>query len=123
MKETSAWDISEANNVFGKNLTCIHSVEEWARSVGYRNTDQFSRHYRNYFGKRPKAEMVKIRLQKAISLLKASPEISCYEVARAIGKKDEKALHKYFKTHAGKPPSAFRTQKGGRKMGNDFSSL
>ncbi len=112
MKETSARNVSEANNVFGKNLKGIHSVEEWARVVGYRNTDQFSRDYRNYFGKRPKAVMVNIRLQKAISLLKTSPDISCYEVAKAIGKKDEKALHKYFKTHAGKPPSAFRPKKG-----------
>lgn len=117
MEESSTVVIRKATDVLVKNLPEIRSVEEWAEAVGYRNAANFSREFRNHFGKRPKVVMVDVRLQKAINLLRENPEISCYEVARAIGKKDEKALHRYFITHTHKPPSVYR-QKMGTKKGD-----
>ncbi len=102
--------IIDANSVLIQQLSEIHTISKWARLVGFTDAVRFSREYRNYFGVSPKKAMVEIRLKTAISLLKSKPCMSCYEIARAIGKKDEKSLNFYFSVHIGKPPTAFRTK-------------
>lgn len=110
-KQSSTPKIELANEILKENLTKILSVEEWAKACGYRNADSFSRRYRNQFGIRPKHAMVKHRLKKAKQMLIEEPEISCYEVAQAIGKRDEKELHRYFITHTQNPPSFYREKR------------
>ena len=111
MNTSSAPEIQKANEILSAKLKEILSVQEWAETLGYHDMARFSREYRNHFGERPKEHMVKIRLEKAIGLLRNNPKISCYEVAQSIGKKDEKALHRYFMIHANTPPSAFRQKR------------
>ncbi|MCH8550233.1 MAG: AraC family transcriptional regulator [Balneolaceae bacterium] len=89
-KQSSASRIESADKVLLENLAEILSVEEWAKACGYQNADYFSKRYRKYFGIRPKRAMVQIRLQKAKQMLIEEPQISCYEIAQAIGKRDEK---------------------------------
>jgi len=111
MKPSSVTDITKANEILAENLSEIANVQEWAEAVGYKELSLFSRTYRNCFGMRPKKYMVKLRLDKAIRLLRNNPAISCYEVARAIGKQDEKALHRFFITHGKKTPSYYKLHK------------
>jgi len=85
-------------------LAEINTVSEWAAVLGFKNEKTFSRRYRNENGKRPKSILIKMKLDHAIHLLNNNPEMSCYEIAREIGKKDEKALNFFFRTHLGKSP-------------------
>lgn len=108
MKKVSDTDIKQANIVLENNLKDICSVREWAQVLGFNDPVRFNRAYRNIFGEKPKSAMVRMRLGEAVRLLRECPDMSCYEVARAIGKKDEKALNYYFYTNIGQPPSSFR---------------
>jgi len=65
----------------------------------YKNIRRFSRLYRNKFGVRPKSVIVQTKIDYAVQLLQKKPELSCYEIAQAIGKEDEKGLNFFFNTH------------------------
>jgi transcriptional regulator GlxA family with amidase domain len=91
----------------------IDRVNEWARAMGYKNSKRFSRLFRNHFKKQPKKILDEIKVQKAIELLTNGNEMSCYEVAWEIGKRDEQALYKFMIRKTGYHPSYFLDSKKG----------
>ena len=102
--------IATANSILKKNISSINTVAEWASAMEYNNGKTFARKYREEFGTKPKAALVKIKLNYAVQLLKKNPEISCYEVARAIGKSDEKSLNFFFNTHLNRAPGTYKSK-------------
>jgi len=92
-----------------EKIAKISTVEEWAEELGY-DTKTFARKYRNKFGSRPKAVIIQTKLDLAVDLLHNNPEMSCYDVARAIGKEDEKALNYFFYTHLKKSPRSHKSK-------------
>ncbi len=102
---TEAEALPKADRVLREKLSEIHTVSEWADLLGFKSDKTFSRKYRNKKGKRPKHVLIKTKLDRALYLLKNNSGMSCYEVAQEIGKKDEKALNFFFKTHLGMSPT------------------
>ncbi len=102
--------IEESIQILEMNLTKIDRVSEWSEYCVYVDGKIFSRLFRNHFGFRPKLMMNKLKIEKAVELL-ADGEMSNYEVAHEIGKKDEKALYSFFKQQTGKAPEFYRSKK------------
>lgn len=99
--------IEKAVEFLKLRLKEIDRVGEWARAMGYKNEKRFSLLFRNCHGKRPKKTMDQMKARKAIELLSDDNEMSCYEVAREIGKRDEHALFHYIVRMTGHPPRYF----------------
>jgi len=76
--------------------------------MGYSNSNLFALHYRKVFAQKCKQAMVKIRLEKAIQIMRITPSVKCFEVANQIGLPDELALYKYFKRHLHNSPTFYR---------------
>lgn len=105
-------DIYKANEILGKDLDSIRTIDDWADVMGFK-TKVFAHHYRKAFGHTCKKEMVRIRLQRARHLIGTRVDLRYYQIADMVGLADEYALNKYFKRHTGNPPSYFR--KNGQK--------
>lgn len=103
--------ITEALEVLSTHLKDIERVSQWAEFMGYNDTVRFSRLFRNYFRKTPKSVMDNIKLDKAIELLTSPEDLSCYEVAWEIGKRDEHALFHFVKRMTGRAPTDFSSRK------------
>ncbi|MCH8569664.1 MAG: helix-turn-helix domain-containing protein [Balneolales bacterium] len=106
----STLGLAKADSVLRENIAQIGTVAEWAEVVGYADPKSFARKYRNKFDRRAKEAIIKTKLDVAISLLKNKPDLSCYEIARKIGKEDEKALNYFFYTHLRRPPREYRSK-------------
>lgn len=100
--------MEQALQVAQKNLKEIRTVTEWAEEMGYENPKTFSRKFRNYFGRRPKSKLIKIRVDEFVKLSKRNPNVGCYVIALNLGFKDEIALSKFIKRHTGASPNNWR---------------
>ena len=103
-KSAGRMELTKADEILRKRMSEIDTVARWANELGFNSEKVFSRKYRNEYGKRPKSVLIKMKLERALFLLEHDPEMNCFEVARAIGKKDEKALNFFFRTHMGISP-------------------
>ena len=101
-----------ANVILRKNIAEISSVSQWAELMGYSDPKKFSADYLNNFRKRPKKNIVLLKVQVAIYLLEKHQSKSCYIIAKELGLKDEKALNDFIRNHTGNPPTYYR--KNGR---------
>lgn len=110
MKRKNEVPIDQYTQILKGNIKSIDRVGEWCESCGYKDMKKFSRVIRNNFGIRPKKLMNRIKLEIAIKLL-SEGELSNYEIALEIGKRDEKALYTFFKQQMGNPPNFYRRKK------------
>jgi AraC-like DNA-binding protein len=107
MKRKAEVPIDHCVQILKGNIKSIDRVGEWSEICGYNDVKKFSRLFRNHFGIRPKKLMNRIKLEIAINLL-SEGKSSNYEIARDIGKKDEKVLYTFFKQQTGKPPEIYK---------------
>lgn len=107
-KKTARDRLFNARELLLSNIKELDTIYEWAVLVGYDCPKKFSSDYRNHYKRRPKKDMIHYKLNKAIELIKTNPELSLYEVALEVGKKDEKSLHAFFKRNSYKHPSYYR---------------
>ncbi|WP_069130075.1 helix-turn-helix domain-containing protein [Rhodohalobacter halophilus] len=105
MKER--YQIKKSIELLKDNLHTIDRVNEWGRMMGYDSPKLFSRDFRNYYGKRPRVYLLRIKVRKALKLL-ANSDKSHYEIAKLIGKRDEQALYHFIKKQTGNAPSYYR---------------
>lgn len=111
MRKNKIENLDKSLEVLEKQIKSIDRVSEWAEACGYTNPKTFSRHFRNHFGERPGIVMKRAKLEKAIELLTNGEELSNYEIARNIGKKDEQALYHFVKGQTDKPPEFYKRNK------------
>jgi YesN/AraC family two-component response regulator len=76
--------------------------------IFYLSREYISRKFKQEFGENISDYMMKIRMQKAKSLLKNSP-LKIYEIANMIGYQDDKYFRKVFKKAEGITPNEFRS--------------
>ncbi|WML51403.1 response regulator [Neobacillus sp. PS3-12] len=76
--------------------------------VFFLSREYISRKFKQEFGENISDYIVKIRMQKAKSLLKNS-ELKIYEIANMIGYQDDKYFRKVFKKVEGITPNEFRS--------------
>lgn len=107
MSDKSKVPIDQAIDFLQERLNDIDRVHEWGEAMGYSFSDRFSYKFREHFGERPKEVMRAIKTKQAIKLL-INTDMSCYEIANCIGKKDEHSLFQFIKKETGKPPRMIR---------------
>lgn len=96
--------ISAAVKVLRENLNEISSTEEWAVFMNWDCAVRFSRMFRKHTGKRPSQVLIETKIETAVKLLQEKPVLNCFDIAKHIGKADDKALNKYLKYHTGRVP-------------------
>lgn len=101
---TKSSHISDSISILQENLTDIARVNEWAETMGYRNTKTFSRCFLRYYTVRPCKVMEFIRLKSIHQQLQLS-NTSNFEIARKHSLPDEKALNKFVNYHLSCSPS------------------
>jgi AraC-like DNA-binding protein len=69
--------------------------------------------WRRHFARPPWRYVLDLRLQEARHLLRAAPELSVGEVARACGFPDQRYFATVFRRETGESPTAFRRGSGG----------
>ncbi|MCG2588241.1 helix-turn-helix domain-containing protein [Rhodohalobacter sulfatireducens] len=111
MKSDKEVPIEKSIRILQENITKIDRVYEWAEACGFNNPKKFSRLFRNHFGERPSVVMKKMKVDKAIELLSNGEDLSNYEIALKIGKRDEKALNHFIRQQTGNPPENYKSKK------------
>jgi transcriptional regulator GlxA family with amidase domain len=99
--------IDSAYESLESNLKTIDRVSEWAELCNYTSSKKFSRLFRNRYGVRPIVVIKKLKLRIATALLMEN-DLSNFEIAREIGKRDEQALYHFFVQQTGNSPSFYR---------------
>jgi two-component system, response regulator YesN len=131
-KAVKEWETEEAKRITTKNspqsndeITPVyHSIADIEKylqdhydrevklqeiaDVFFLSREYISRKFKQEFGENISDYMVKIRMQKAKSLLKNS-ELKIYEIANMIGYQDDKYFRKVFKKVEGITPNEFRS--------------
>jgi transcriptional regulator GlxA family with amidase domain len=102
--------IQKSVEILKEDLKEIDRVSEWAEACCYNNPKKFSRLFRNHFGERPSVVMKKMKVDKAIELLSNGEDLSNYEIALKIGKRDEQALYHFIKQQTGKAPEFYKSK-------------
>jgi len=92
MEENRVNPVEDAIIVLSENIIEIDRVVEWSQKMGYETERAFSKDFRVHFGKRPKRVMISLKIAMAVQLLSINHEMGCYEIAQAIGKKDEQGV-------------------------------
>lgn len=111
MKSDKELPIEESVGILQESIQEIDRVSEWAEACGYKNTKTFSRLIRNHFGDRLSVVMKKKKVDKAIKFLSNGEELSNYEIALEIGKRDEQALYHFIKQQTGEAPEFYKSRK------------
>ncbi|TVR17219.1 MAG: AraC family transcriptional regulator [Balneolaceae bacterium] len=107
MKRQPELPIDSAYETLESNLKTIDRVSEWAEFCNYTSSKKFSRLFRNRYGVRPIVIIKKLKLRIATALLMEN-DLSSFEIAREIGKRDEQALYHFFVQQTGNSPSFYR---------------
>jgi len=81
-------------------------VESLAAALGMRR-EVFSRKFATIFGAPPKRVLERNLMRRAVALL-AKPDVRVREVAARLGFADEFYFSRFFRKHAGVPPSALK---------------
>ncbi len=100
--------MEKALQVAQKNLKEIRTVTEWAERMGYDCSKHFLRKFKRYYGIPPKPKLVELRIEKFHEIIKANPQVSCFEIGFKLGVGDEKDLNRYIRKHTGKPPTEWK---------------
>ncbi|MFC0212349.1 AraC family ligand binding domain-containing protein [Paenibacillus chartarius] len=88
------------------------SIEEMAHTLGYHRT-YLSKIFKQFTGLPPMGYLLKIRMERAASLLQESLTIE--QVASSVGYPDALYFSKQFKKYHGVTPSEYRAQRAGRR--------
>lgn len=107
MKRNAKVPIDQCTQILKGNIRSVDRVGEWCEICGYKDVKKFSRLIRNHYRMRPKKMMNKLKIEMAIKLL-SETEMGCYEIAREIGKPDEKALYSFIKQQKNESPEFYR---------------
>jgi transcriptional regulator GlxA family with amidase domain len=107
MKRLPELPLEEAIKVLEREVREIDRVSEWAKACNYSSSKLFSRKFRNHFGIRPITIIKKLKVKIAINLLK-NTQLSNYEIALEIGKRDEQALYHFIKQQTGNSPEFYK---------------
>lgn len=100
--------VQQAEDILQDRLHDVDGVEKWAKLLGYPSAKAFSQDYKRAFHRSPIQALIHAKLYRAVRLLRLAMNLTCFDIAVAIGKKDEKGLNFFFKTHTGQPPRYFR---------------
>ncbi|MFC4319980.1 AraC family transcriptional regulator [Litchfieldia salsa] len=115
-KEKDTWpkNIQDAVLNMEKNYDCLQSLEEIASAVGL-SKYHFTRIFRKTTGYTPIEYLSKIRMEKAVNLLRHT-DLSIDEIAKKIGYSSGSYFIKVFRQWIGFPPGEFR-------LGRDLASV
>lgn len=103
--------IENALKVAKENLRRIRTVKDWAESMGYSCTKDFSRRMRNYYKMRPSKSLISLKSIIAIKLL-SETEKTVYEIGYCrLGIGDEKKFWQFMRYHTGYSPTEVRAMK------------
>lgn len=121
--EDNKLPISKAIDVLILNISNIDSTFEWSQKMHWTCPVHFSRNFKRMYGIRPSQLLIDIKVKIAIDLIQCERQISCFDISKHIGKRDDKALNKFLKYHTGHPPSWFRKNQSYQfKFDNKFLS-
>ncbi len=101
-------NIELALEILQNNISEINTVSEWSDALGFHSNKLFSRHFRNYYGVRPKEMITKTKIQKIKECLLNSPNEILFCIARELGFPNDQALYMFVKRHTGKSPSELK---------------
>lgn len=99
-------DLAAAVDLIDKRVHDPPSMEEMAESVSY-SPRHFARRFRALFGCTPHTYVTARRLDHARRLLLEN-RLLVHEVAEALGFSSVATFSRWFATHVGRPPTAFR---------------
>jgi len=102
--------MERAPKVARENLKKIRTVTEWAKRMGYDSPKYFSKRFKEHYGEPAKSELVEIRLNVFQNVIRANPELSCYEIGQLLGLGDENNLNEYIIYHTKFSPTWWRNQ-------------
>lgn len=115
LKGTKAGLAKQVRSFIETNFVKIQSVsqiaEEFQVSLPY-----LSKIFRHDYGFGPKEYLDDVRIKAAMKLLQKR-NLLCYEIARAVGLKDEDALGKLFRRQNFPSPKALRKNWRGERCG------
>ena len=103
--------MDQAIDLAKSRLSDIHTVTEWSELMRYKKVRSFSEEFQECFGERPVKALARLKLDRAIGMLKEDKNVLHYKVAKEIGLANEQALYKFIKFHTGKTPSHFKNNK------------
>lgn len=89
-----------------EQFAAIHSITEIAEKF-HISPVWLTRTFRNGYGMGPKEYLDAVRIRQAMKLLEKR-RLHCYEIAQAVGLKDEDALGKLFKRQGIPAPTILR---------------
>lgn len=98
--------VAEAMRHIRENPGEIHSIESLADRVSYA-PDHFTRLFRKVAGVAPKEYCIRVRIERAQHLLRAS-DMSVQQIATALGYADIYFFSRQFKTRTGLAPTEYR---------------
>lgn len=99
--------VAKTRQYIDENYTRHLSIQEMAEKFGY-NYSYFCIIFKKHIGLSPNEYVIEKRINKAKSLLLASPDLSIRDIAAFIGYDDAYYFSRIFKAVAGVTPSAFR---------------
>lgn len=96
-----------AINLLKEHLHEIDTVHDWMTLLRKFGITEPERKLK-LVGLRRSKILIQLKVNEAIHLLSTRPDVSCFEIAIRIGKKNERVLNKFLKRHTGNPPSFYR---------------
>ena len=82
-------------DILVRNITKIHSVEQWADLIGY-SRSHFCRKFTQRFGENPKKILRRARFRSICRAIQSDWSATAYKIAKDTGIQNEKALHKFL---------------------------
>ncbi|MCT2535978.1 AraC family transcriptional regulator [Aquibacillus koreensis] len=111
-KKVSTWPltIQKAADIIEQNYNQIQSLEEISEEIGL-SKYHFTRQFRKATGYTPIQYLTKVRMEKAIQLLRFA-DLSIEQIARNIGYANGSYFIKVFRQWVGYPPGEFKSGRG-----------
>src|SRR5690625_5138168 len=87
MEENRVNPVEDAIIVLSENIIEIDRVVEWSQKMGYETERAFSKYFRVHFGKRPKREMISLKIAMAVKLLSKTTRWAAMRLLKQLEKR------------------------------------